>query len=91
MVLEVDNRLTSPQLHEITSGRQKLQALVAVQWHRRLIGPLGLGVAHLEWASSIAGNVRVARLRRPRHEMTIERVSDLIENAFGPQAREHQG
>jgi hypothetical protein len=79
VLLEVDNRLRRPELHEVTDGRQKLQALIAAQWHRRLIAPLRLGIAHLDWAASLAATVRVVRLRRPRHEMTIHEVAGLIE------------
>jgi hypothetical protein len=83
VVLDIDNRLRRPELHELTEGRQKLSALVAGQWHRRLVAPLGLGIAQLEWAASVAATVRVACLHRPRHGMTIDEVAGLLETALG--------
>ena len=82
VMLEIDNRLAEPQLEELTDGRQKLGVLVAALWHRRLLAPLGLGMAHLEWSASVAGAVRVVRLRRPRHPWTIDGVADLIATAL---------
>lgn len=83
VILEIDNRLKRPELLELTQGRQKLHALLSVQWHRRLIAPLRLGAAHLEWAAALAATVPVVRLRRPRHHMTTDEVAGLIETTLG--------
>jgi hypothetical protein len=83
VVLDIDNRLTTPELYELTEGRQKLHALLAAGWHRRLVAPLGLSITHLDWACSVAATVRIARLHRPRHGMTIDDVARLIETTLG--------
>jgi hypothetical protein len=80
--LDIDNRLAEPELEELASGREKLQALVSAQWHRRLIAPLGFGLAHLEWASSVARAIPMVRLARPRQAMTLESLTELVRDAF---------
>jgi hypothetical protein len=80
--LDIDNRLAEPELHQLVAGREKLQALVSAQWHRRLIAPLGLGLGHLEWASSVARSIPMVRVNRPRQAMTLATVTELVKNAF---------
>ncbi len=87
-ILEIDGRLGHPVLTKVGDGRQRLHSLLSLQWHKRLIGPLGLQVPHFDWVSSVATRLPMVRVSRPRSPMTLSAVVDLIESALRDYAGE---